>query len=277
MKVLANGSIHVPETYEDLTVMWEWIERQHTLALDTETTGLDVYSDGHRLRLIALATPTQAYVYPYESWGEYEHRSLFVRLLDSKRLIMHHASYDIQVLVRHNQQLSIRALWAQVRDTKILAHQVDPRGQEEGGIGQSLEELLGHYVPECLKLRKELKDEYARLRKSGVLPKEASTKVADMYRWMPIDNDLYNIYAGTDAIGTARLFKALTSLVDVNSGLTRDDHKTAMVASLMDAQGFLLDREYTEKLSDSLWEEEERQKDIAWEFGLGNVNSTPQI
>lgn len=273
MRVLANGSIHVPETRADLTELYSWIERQHTLALDTETTGLDIYADDHRLRLIALATPTEAYVFPYETFGLALN---LVPLLQSKRLIMHNASYDIQVLDRHLGG-GIRKWWSRTRDTRILAHQVDPRGNDEGGVGQTLEKLLEHYVPDCYKLQKELKAEFMRLRKEGVLPKGVGTTNADMYRYMPIDNDLYNIYAGTDAIGTARLFKILQSQVDLVSELTTNDHKVAMIASLMDAKGFLLDTEYTQNLSDSLWEEEEKQKDIAFSFGIGNINSAPQI
>lgn len=277
MRVLANGSIRVPETYEDLTVMWEWIERQHTLALDTETTGLDIYSDDHRLRLIALATPTEAWVFPFEMFGAGLSQA-FCKVLRGKRLIMHNASYDIQVLVRHLLGApSIEAWWAQTRDTRIIAHQVDPRGADEGGIGQTLEELLKRYVPECHKLRKELQDEYARLRREKLLPKGATAKTSDMYRWMPIDNELFLIYAGTDAIGTARLFQILQKQVDINSELSKNDHKVAMIASLMDAKGFLLDNEYTQNLADDLFEEEERQKDIAWEYGLGNINSADQV
>lgn len=273
MRVLANN-IRVPETYEDLAVMWDWIERQHTLALDTETTGLDIYSDDHRLRLVALATPTEACVFPYEVfatewWG-------LVTRLRSKRLIMHNASYDIQVLVRHVPGSgTLEQWWSQTRDTKILAHQIDPRGQDEGGIGQSLDELVKHYMPEYQKLGQDLKDEYTRLKQSGAIPK--SSKLADMWRLLPIDNELYNIYAGTDAILTARLFQIFRKQVDVNSQLTRDDHRVAMIASLMDAKGFLLDQEYTQKLADDLFDEEERQKDIAWEFGLDNINSTDQV
>lgn len=275
MRVLA-GNIRVPESYEDLQVMWEWVERQPALALDLETTGLDIYSEDFRIRLIALATPTEAWVYPVETmpfWAT----DLFVRL-NSKRLIMHNGfGFDIPALAKVYSAHSIERLSTQTRDTKIIAHQLDPRGRDEGGIGQGLDELLAHYVPDCHKLKKELQDEYARLRKSGALPKEASAKIADMYRWMPIDNELYLIYAGTDAIGTARLFKIFQKQVDINSELSRNDHKVAMIASLMDAKGFLLDRDYTEKLADTLFEEEERQKDIAWEFGLENINSTDQV
>lgn len=280
MRVLANGSIKVPEGYDDLTVMWEWMDRQHTLALDLETTDLEIYSDDFRIRLIALATPTEAYVFPYEMFGAGLAHA-FAKALRGKRLIMHNGiNFDIPALVRIfpiGAGFTIERLSAQTRDTKLIAHQIDPRGRDEGGVGQSLEDLLAHYVPECHKLKKELQDEYSRLRKSGALPKQASARIADMYRWLPIDNELFLIYAGTDAIGTAKLAKLFQKRVDFNSQLTRDDHKVQMIASLMDAKGFLLDREYTEKLADSLFEQEENWKDVAWEYGLENINSNDQV
>jgi DNA polymerase I len=278
MRILAGGSIKVPEGYDDLITMYEWIERQHTLAVDTETTGLDIYSPDHRLRLVAIATPTEAYVYPVELYGSLDRLLVY---LSERRLIMHNASYDIQVFARHAMPATnnglIQLLWSRTRDTRILAHQVDPRGADEGGIGQTLEKLLAHYVPECHKLQKELKAEYMRLRREKLLPKGVGTSNEDMYRYMPIDNEMYLLYAGTDAIGTARLFKILSQQVDLTSELTRNDHKVAMIASLMDAKGFLLDVEYTQKLADDFWDEEERQKDIAYSYGIGNINSAPQI
>jgi DNA polymerase I len=278
MRILAGGSIKVPEGYDDLITMYEWIERQHTLAVDTETTGLDIYSPDHRLRLVAIATPTEAYVYPVELYGSLDRLLVY---LSERRLIMHNASYDIQVFARHAMPATnnglIQRLWSRTRDVRILAHQVDPRGADEGGIGQTLEKLLAHYVPECHKLQKELKAEYMHLRREKLLPKGVGTSNEDMYRYMPIDNEMYLLYAGTDAIGTARLFKTLSQQVDLTSELTRNDHKVAMIASLMDAKGFLLDVEYTQKLADDFWDEEERQKDIAYSYGIGNINSAPQI
>lgn len=277
MKHLSGGSIKVPEGYEDLTTMWQWMERQHTLAVDLETTHLGIYDDDFRIRLIALATPAEAYVFPMETMLEYT-RGLVFRL-PGKRLITHNGiNFDIPALAKVFPEIfTIESLSAQTRDTKLMAHQLDPRGRDEGGIGQSLEELLARYVPECHKLKKELTDEYARLRREKLLPKGATAKTSDMYRWMPIDNELFRIYAGTDAIGAARLFQQLSKQVDVNSELTRNDHKVQMIASLMDAKGFLLDQEYTQNLADQLFEEEERQKDIAWEFGLENINSNDQV
>lgn len=271
MRYLANGSIRVPETPADLTELWEWLDRQHTLAVDTETTGLDIYSDGHRLRLIALATPTEAWVYPFETFGrKVEIEEALVR----KRTIMHNASYDIQVMSKHCC-LPIDSMWRGVRDTRILAHQVDPRGREEGGIGQRLEELVAHYMPEYSKLGDDLKDEFLRLKKSGGIPKR--TSMSEMWATLPIDNEVYLLYAGTDAILTARLFKILSGLIDPNSELTKNDHTDAMIACLMDAQGVALDVEYTTDLRERLLDQEVHWKQVAASFGLENINSSDQV
>lgn len=259
--------------------MWEWMERQHTLAVDLETTDLDIYLEGFGVRLVAMATPAEAWVFPAETHSPHECNATLSRL-QGKRLIMHNGlNFDVPALAHVYPHLfTIEGLSAQTRDTQLIAHQVDPRdAATEGGIGQGLDDLLKHYVPDCFKLKKELKDEYARLRREKLLPKEASARVADMYRWLPVDNEVYLLYAGTDALGTARLFQVLSKQVDINSHLTKDDHRVQMIASLMDAKGFLLDQDYTEKLADDLFEEEERQKDIAWEYGVRNINSTNQM
>jgi len=272
MRYLANGSIRVPEDATDLAIMYDWIESQHTLAVDWETSGLNIYDENHTARLLAMATPREAWVFPYETfregWWELPRRLL------GCRLIMHNASYDIQVFARHWDMDQV-LLWSKTRDTKILAHQIDPRGRDEGGIGQSLEELVKYYMPEYEKLGDDLKDEFKRLKANGTIRKSAT--FADMWRELPIDNELYNIYAGTDAILTARLFQDFREKVDINSDLTKMDHKVAMIASLMDAKGFLLDTEYTTKLRDDLLIQEHLFKTVAKSYDLDNINSPQQV
>jgi DNA polymerase-1 len=179
------------------------------------------------------------------------------------------------VFARHEPGWTIEDWFLRLRDTKILAHQIDPRGRDEGGIGQSLEELVKHYMPEYEKLGDDLKDEFKRLKAIGTIRKSAT--FADMWRELPIDNELYNIYAGTDAILAARLFQDFREKVDINSDLTKMDHKVAMIASLMDAKGFLLDVEYTTKLRDELLLDEQDWKECARGWGLENINSPQQV
>lgn len=261
----------MPENQADLITMYDWLDHQHTLAVDTETTGLDIYADNHRLRLLALATPAEAYVFPTEIFDPH---SVFVRLYD-KRLIFHNGSYDIQVLCRHDSLHDLETLWSLTRDTKIISHQIDPRGRDEGGIGQTLDELVKHYIPEYSKLGEDLKHEFQRLKQTGEIRK--SSTFADMWRELPIDNELYLIYAGTDAILTARLFQKITEHIQVNSELTKFDHKVAMIASYIDRGGFLLDMDYTTNLRSQLLNQEAHWKNVAQSFGLANINSPQQV
>ncbi|WP_445277862.1 hypothetical protein, partial [Streptomyces sp. DSM 41033] len=60
--------MHVPETAEDLQEFWEWLYRARErgpVALDTETTGLDIFSPGYRLRTVQFGDAFDAWVLPY--------------------------------------------------------------------------------------------------------------------------------------------------------------------------------------------------------------------
>lgn len=276
MRLLPGGSIHVVEDREDLTALVSWLERQHTVSLDTETTGLGIYREDFKLRLLQFGTPTEAWVVQVEKFSQSWLAGVLGSGVARKRLVMHNASYDIQVLARSFGWRDAW-LWSLTRDTRIIAHHHDPRGREEGGVGHSLSDLVARYIPEHAKLSGDLKEEFLRLKQNGTLPK--STPLAKMFEVMPIDNEMYLYYAGTDAIITAQLWVELTKdgFLEANESLIRDDHKTAMIASRMDAKGFLLDEDYTRSLWEKLREDEWTHKEAALELGLGNINSPQQV
>lgn len=248
------------------------------VAVDTETTGLDSYSREFRLRTIQFGNPEEAYVLLVERdpallgmvW------QLITQRVRPLPLCMFNASFDIHVI---SQAMGIEPvhLWRVTTDVKILAHLRDPRGREEGGTGHSLEELTEHYLPGSKKLTRTLKEEFLRLKAEGVIPKSAP--LSRLYELMPLDNDVYLWYAGVDAILTARLYRKLatTSFMNQHRDLLRDEHELAMVVSAMDARGFLLDVEYTERLRDSLLEREDLCKTRAASLGLENFNSPQQV
>src|SRR5262249_3719901 len=145
----------------------------------------------------------------------------------------------IQVFVRHMPLWCHSVgMWMSTTDTKILSHLVDPRGKEEGGTGHSLADLAEHYLGES-KLDTPLKDRFKQLK---------LTPYSTGYARIPWNDPVYVRYAGVDAILTARLYTVLEPLSRPYRKLVEFEHKVAMIASLMDAQGFLLDVEYTTKL-----------------------------
>lgn len=273
-----SGNIHIVEAPEDCSALLSWLEYQTTVALDTETTGLNIYAPEHKLRLIQLANPREAWVIQVEKpLMRYAALEVVAKLLANRiRIVMHHASYDIQVLCRH-LGFKAEALWWGTRDTKIISHLTDPRGREEGGVGHSLDELTAHYRPASRKLGTTLRDEFLRLKSSGEIPK--NTPLAKMFEAMPIDNDVYNHYAGNDAIITAQLWSRLATegFMRRFGPLVVFEHKLAKIVSQMDARGFLLDVDYTEDLRDDLLEQEIRLRARARDLGCNNINSPPMV
>lgn len=270
------GNVTVIHDRHDLPDFVSWLARQRMVAVDTETTGLDPYAREFRLRTIQFGNPAEAYVLPIEEMQGGVTPKVAQALQRPVPLIMFHAGFDVP-LISQALEMDETALWRRTTDVRILAHLRDPRGREEGGTGHSLEELTEHYLPGSKKLTQTLKDEFLRLKAAGVIPKSAP--LSRLYELMPLDNEVYLWYAGNDPIITARLYLKLatTSFLRQHHDLLRDEHELAMVVAAMDARGFLLDVEYTERLRDRLLVEEDRCRTRAASLGLENFNSPQQV
>lgn len=209
---------------------------------DTETTGLDIYSDGYRLHCFQFGLADRSYVLYPQHWFAVRNA------LDiCTQLCIHNASFDIQVVER---LYGYGIDWDKVTDTRILSHLVDPRGQDEGGIGHGLEALTRHYIDP------EVADGVKTLVKT--LAKEFRVTHSEIWKVPGIsDNSDFLRYAGMDPILAVRLCNRLGPLVPASSvGLIRYEHEIARICASMEKQGFLLDVEYTEELSDDLLEQE---------------------
>ncbi|GAB4588687.1 3'-5' exonuclease family protein [Nocardia sp. IFM 10818] len=194
-------TVRVVETHADVDRFWQWLKANvsRPLGVDSETTGLDIYSDGFALRTVQFGDTREAWVLPVEARaGLRDAARDALKIIE--RPIIHNASFDIQVFERH---LGIRAesLWPRVIDTRILAHLIDPRGQEEGGIGHGLEALTRAYI-----------DPVAAEEVKGLMSKLAKAhKVSKDQIWARIDLDHpeYELYAGVDTLLACRLYHRL--------------------------------------------------------------------
>jgi len=261
-------TINVAETTDDLEPFIQFIESHKALAVDSETTGLDIYSDTFKLRVVQFGNHRDAWVVPVERGAAFQEAARYgLRVLDN--ITIQNASYDLQVFDRH-LRLPMEEMWSRTTDTKILAHLVDPRGREEGGIGTSLEDLTRHYIDaDVANNVKTLMVELARAHK---------TTKANIWSVIDFDDPQYQLYAGMDTILAARLRSKLGRLVPaVSNKLIKYEHKLAEVCSMMERTGFLLDVEYTQQLSDKLHDDEIEYTNRAGKLGCENVNSTEQV
>ena len=262
-------TINVVESEHDLEGFRNFIRgNQRILGCDSETTGLDIFSDGFKCRLVQFGTARESWVIPVERGGAFV-EDVKKALRWVSKLIFQNAAYDLQVFDRCFG-LPMEELWPKIVDTKILAHLVDPRGKQEGGTGHSLEDLTRKYIDT------ELADSVKTLMKT--LAADTKAKVGDIWKSVPLDHPDYLLYAGMDPILAARLCSKLEPLVPkVSRNLIVFEHQLAQVCAIMERTGFLLDVEYATMLSEKLHCDE---LDYVWkagQMGCENVNSTEQV
>ncbi|ASU78514.1 DNA polymerase [Actinopolyspora erythraea] len=273
-------TINRVENYEDLEDFRNFIRQNiNILASDSETTGLDMYSDDFGVRLVQFGNPMEAYVVPVELGGQFV-EDVTRALRGIQHLIFQNGGFDLQVFDRH---LGVRMedLWPRISDTKILAHLVEPRNGSEGGIDKGLDPLTAGLIDS--EVAENVKGLMTKL------AKEYKTTKAKIWSTIDLDHPEYNLYAGMDTILAARLYRKLIPRIPESSkqpftvgnrtfsGLVEFEHHVAEICSYMERTGYLLDVEYSERLSQKLVEEEEYYKEVARSYGCENVNSTTQL
>ncbi|ASZ72835.1 DNA polymerase I [Mycobacterium phage Drake55] len=263
-------TINVVETPEDLAGFRDFIRAHlNCLAVDTETTGLDIYSDTFECRLVQFGTQSESWVVPVELGDEFVN-DVRIAIGALRTIVMQNASYDLQVL---DQCFGIEMedVWPRILDTQILAKLVDPRPFEAGGFGHSLEELIAEFID------KEQAETVKKL--MAKLAQEHKTTKAKIWATIDLFHPEYLKYAGMDTIFTARVCKSLTPLVpDVSRSLVSYEHKISEICSYIDRQGFLLDVEYSQQLAEEWLADQNVWEAIAFtEYGVEKVNSTEDL
>ena len=263
-------TVNLVETPEDLDGFHDFI-RAHSncLAVDTETTGLDIYSDTFECRLVQFGTQSESWILPVEL-SEKLVEEVRMALVAVDKIVMQNASYDLQVLDRCFG-IKMEYLWPKVLDTQILAKLVDPRPYEAGGFGHSLEHLVAQFVSE---------DQAAEVKGLMTrLAKEHKTTKSKIWAEIDLFHPEYLLYAGMDTVFTARVCSKLVKLVpDVSRGLIKYEHKISEICSYIDRKGFLLDRQYAQELSTKWEAEQEVWEAIAFTgYGVDSVNSTEDV
>jgi DNA polymerase-1 len=264
--------VRTPETPDELHEFADWWSRECTrgpIALDTETTGLDIFSRGYRLRTVQFGTEREAWVIPFELGGPFV-THVTQALWDIPAFTIHNASFDWLVLDRC-AAAPLEMLWPKTTDTRILAALIDPRQPQEGGIGTGLKPLSDHYI--ATDAPDTAAGLYAEFRKIGKT-KETGWAAIDLW------NRLYLTYAGGDVILTAQVrthLEYLHRLRGIRPALIPYEHEIAFICAYMQRKGIVLDREYVIALDARLSEQNELNSAIAATFGVANINSTDQI
>lgn len=262
--------IEVPEPGTDYLEFSQWlsVHAGEPVAVDTETTGLDIFSDSFRCRTVQVGIGLEAWVIQIEDLPPEQVREYLEYVFRDREMYFQNASYDILVL---EKCFGYTVDWDKVTDTKILAHLVDSRSRKEGGTGHSLQDLTREYIDE--EVAEKIKGSMTEMAKDiGVRKDEL---FASIDRW----NDKYLTYAGMDVVLTYALRNILIDLVPESSRrLIRYEHEVARVCTGMERNGFLLDKDYALGLKQRLEQEQELWESVAYAYyGVESVNSTAEV
>src|SRR6266536_5265986 len=198
----------VIKTGEELRKAVEYLEKQTSLGLDTETTDLDPYNA--RLRLIQLAAPDGVHIIDVDAFanGDLSNNEALNparRLLAAPRpiKIAHNAKFDAK-FIKHNLGVDLGRLF----DT-LLASQLISAGDIEGRHG--LEVVAGRYLNEAV-------DKTERLSNWEFELSEAQLQYAarDAAVLIPLRDKLIERIKSLDMIRCAQLeFECVMPVVDL--------------------------------------------------------------
>ena len=260
----------------DVEAFSEWLRRRGPVAVDTETTGLDIFRTDYRLRLLIVGDREGAWVLPAE-WMAPEALKRVGRLLEIHAaevapICFHNATFDRLVLDRAGVLPLVGLSTAEWEDTRLQAHLLDPRAKQEGGLGHGLKDLSDFWIDSS----------------ASAEGQEALRAVFKENRWskdegwskIDLDQEDFVRYAGLDAILTARLF-ALQEPHMRNRDYGRlyaFEKEVAALCARMERRGLLVDAGYVEgSLLPFLEEMEAEGLKEAASWGVENVNATAQV
>lgn len=261
-------AIYFPEYDEDLAGFDRFLDATpRVIGLDTETTGLKIYSKGFACRLVQFGDAREAWVLRADRFAGKIRQAL---ARPDLRFVAHNAPFDLLVLDRVGLA-SLEMLGPKVFDTYILAHLCDPRTEHDGGPGLGLKSLAVRFV-----------DADAADTANGLYEAFRKTYRANRHTgWalIDIDHPLYVLYAGLDVVYTARLLPELGALIKAEglSQLAEFEHRVQLITAHQQRRGLLVDVDYTERLVDDLAAEADRFRKAAASYGVENVNSTRQV
>jgi len=270
------------ETVADCQRMYDHFIKRKMWALDTESTGLNVFRSEWRLRTFQFGNSRTSFVIPAEfDW--YIHKIItYPRMF----WVAHNGPHDIRSL---DAFLGVRTGVVCNGETHIPSHHLDSRNRREGGIGHGLKDLAIALVDrDSGKWETALKAEFKNLTieipgevyKSG--PRKGQQKVRKARYsegWALINptNPAYIAYAASDPVLTARVWKKLKPTVDTFSKLYDRDHRLQQACDELTRRAMPLDVQYTRRLDAAYQTHAERMQAKATSFGCHNINSGMQI
>lgn len=211
------------KTTEDVFECKRWLSSNHggsnVLGFDTETSGLDAWAPGARIRMIQIGDTHTGWAIPYEQWG-----GLALECLDAweGRWVAHNLAFDAIWMQIH---AGYRMPWHRCDDTYIQARIIEPDKPAD------LKRVSDAYIdPRASEGQKKLKKDFK------------------TYNWdwntIPIDWDNYWVYAALDPV-LARTLHDHYKIDDRYAAVYELEMAMLRIATDMQIKGMRVDLDYS--------------------------------
>lgn len=262
------GTVYVPGPHDDISEAYELYANPAVFwAADTETTGLNQYKKEFHVRIVQVGTRDKAWILRPE-WHMDHINALTGQ--DGRPVWWHNWVYD-GLSMEQALGLDFDDTFSGAQDTETAFRLIDPRPIMKGGSGHKLEQLMDEYIGYAGKkdARGLILDECKR-----IFGRECSKD--NMWQKIPVDNIAYNIYAGQDVFGTARL-------AEVGSHKLKELHLERFYnyerplgwrLAQMQREGILFDDEWAARVEaeyDEIAEKFERELNEEWGITKGKT------
>jgi DNA polymerase-1 len=215
------------QSLDDALRLKTWLSedrgRNGVLAFDTETTGLDPFTD--HVRLVQVGDSNQGWAVPLDDW-----RGLVKEVIKdwSGEWVMHNAKYDVAMM---SQAEGIEFPLHRVHDTRYMCHIINPLEPT------ALKSQAAKYIdPMAASMQRQLDELLA----------------SDRYSWesIPITREgpcsVYWIYGALDPVLTHRLFELKYPQTMAEAPMAYDiERAVAWVTMFMERRGVRVDRDFT--------------------------------
>lgn len=262
--------VRVIENDDDLREAFAFIAAHtpYELSLDTETTGLDIFSSTFRVRTLQFGNGYIAYVYRMQSVRDRNAVEL-LRALFALGVNLHNAPFDL-LSIDVTGLYPLHMMEEKYHDTRLMCHLLDPRSKMDGGVGFGLKEQTARHIDKnAPDTQKDLKDEFHKI----------GATLETGWRLIPTDNRTYLLYAGLDVIFAQRLHDKHRDKLNAEGygRLARFEHEVQRVTTRMKRRGFKVDVTFSEYLVRKL--EEAWQKGLleVEALGVANLQSPKQV
>lgn len=277
---------HCVQSRSDAQELREFVLDNDELGIDTESTGINCYRQGWKLRTTQVANFTDSYVIPAKFKG-----LVAWMLRQNVYWLGHNGPHDIRCL---DTYLGYETGVICEGETSIPGRHKDARNQSEGGIGHGLKEQAAAFIdPQAGKWEKALKEAFKEIKvpvpgefykssnkSTGTVrgePKMRTIKLEEGWALIDPYHPAYIAYAAADPLLTKWLWHKHRRVVERNPDLYSFDHDVSLSCDRLQRRAMRLDVGYTQQLSRAYTQKADGEVKQARAYGCDNIDSTAQI